>query len=60
MKEGWGWAERRWTAVTKDTGVGNPSQASAEKGEKFFNATAKKIGEFFLQLVQIKDANRYQ
>ncbi|MFZ9504538.1 MAG: creatininase family protein [Cyclobacteriaceae bacterium] len=59
MKEGWGWAERRWTAVTKDTGVGNPYKASAEKGEKFFKATAAKIAEFFIELCQTPDEKRY-
>ena len=32
MREGWAWAERKWTQVTKDTGVGDPRKASAEKG----------------------------
>ena len=31
MREGWAWAERKWTQVTKDTGVGDPRKASAEK-----------------------------
>ena len=31
LREGWGWAERKWTQVTKDTGVGDPRKASAEK-----------------------------
>lgn len=59
MNEGWAWAERRWTAVTKDTGVGNPYKASAEKGEKFFNAIAEKVAEFFTDLVQTPEDKRY-
>jgi creatinine amidohydrolase len=46
MREGWGWAERRWTSVTKDTGIGNPAKASREKGEQFFRLLTEKIGEF--------------
>ena len=38
MQEGWAWAERKWMQVTADTGVGDPRQASAEKGEKYFKA----------------------
>jgi len=33
LSEGWAWAERQWTKVTRDTGVGNPALATAEKGE---------------------------
>jgi creatinine amidohydrolase len=50
MQEGWAWAERRWTAVTKDTGVGDPRKASAEKGKKFFEAVTQKVSEFFVQV----------
>ena len=32
IREGWAWAERKWMQVTKDTGVGDPRKASAEKG----------------------------
>nr|HPI80667.1 creatininase family protein [Cyclobacteriaceae bacterium] len=38
IQEGWAWAERQWTKVTADTGVGDPRKASAEKGEKYFKA----------------------
>jgi creatinine amidohydrolase len=50
MREGWGWAERRWTAVTRDTGVGNPEKATAEKGAKFFEAVTAKVGAFFYEV----------
>lgn len=50
MREGWAWAERRWSAVTRDTGVGNPEKATAEKGAKFFEDVTAKVGEFFYQV----------
>jgi creatinine amidohydrolase len=50
MQEGWGWAERRWTSVTKDTGIGNPVKANAEKGERFFKLLTEKIGEFLFEI----------
>ncbi len=50
MQEGWAWAERRWTSVTKDTGVGDPRKASAEKGRKFFEAATQKVSEFFVEV----------
>ncbi|MCB0460834.1 MAG: creatininase family protein [Flavobacteriaceae bacterium] len=50
LKEGWVSAQRQWTAVTEDTGVGNPKMATKEKGEKFFNAVTTQIASFFEEL----------
>ena len=50
MHEGWGWAERRWTSVTKDTGIGNPAKATAGKGEQFFKLLTEKIGDFLFEV----------
>lgn len=50
MNEGWGWAERRWTSVTKDTGIGNPAKATTDKGERCFKHLTEKIGEFFYEV----------
>ncbi len=50
LKEGWVSAQREWTSVTQDTGVGNPKAASAEKGKKFFEKATEIIGEFLQEL----------
>ena len=50
LREGWAWAPRRWTAITDDTGVGDPAEATAEKGETFFRAVTARIGGFLVQL----------
>lgn len=50
MHEGWGWAERRWTKVTADTGIGNPALSTVEKGEQFFNLLSEKIGTFLYEV----------
>ncbi len=50
MHEGWAWAERRWTSVTADTGIGNPEKATAEKGEKFFQLVSERIGTFLFEI----------
>ena len=60
MREGWGWAERRWTAVTKDTGVGDPSKSTAEKGARFFKAVTEKVADFFEQVAKTPDDQRYR
>jgi creatinine amidohydrolase len=59
MREGWAWAERRWTQVSKDTGVGNPKKASSEKGEIFFKAVTKKVGNFFLEVAKADTQDLY-
>lgn len=50
MREGWAWSPRPWTRVTSDTGVGDPSRASAEKGARYVEAVVAKIGEFLAEL----------
>ena len=44
------WAPRPWTKATNDTGVGDPSAATQEKGEQYFNAIATRVAEYFTQL----------
>jgi creatinine amidohydrolase len=60
MQEGWGWAERRWTQVTSDTGIGDPAKASREKGEQFFQLLTEKIGEFFFEVVTTEKEDFYE
>ncbi len=60
MNEGWGWAERRWTSVTKDTGIGNPAKATTEKGERFFKLLTEKIGDFLFDLATTSREDFYE
>jgi creatinine amidohydrolase len=50
LRERWVWAPRLWTKVTEDTGVGNPSKATVEKGEGYLKAVTQKIGSFLVEL----------
>lgn len=50
LKKGWASAQREWTKVTADTGVGNPKAATAEKGAKFFEKATDLIANFFVDL----------
>ena len=52
LREGWAWAPRRWTAITDDTGVGDPSAATAAKGEAFFRAVTERVGGFLVDLAR--------
>ncbi|MBK8055695.1 MAG: creatininase family protein [Saprospiraceae bacterium] len=50
INEGWAWGERHWLSVTEDTGVGDPSKATAEKGKIFMESLYQKIGEFLFEI----------
>ena len=59
IREGWAWAERKWLQVTKDTGVGDPRKATAEKGEKYFQAVTEKVAEFFREVAETDNTDLY-
>ena len=50
FREGWAWAPRRWSAVTQDTGVGNPAQATRENGKRYVEAVTRQIANFLVEL----------
>lgn len=50
FREGWVWAERKWSQVSQDTGIGNPMASSSEKGERFFREITQRIAEVFIEL----------
>ena len=52
LKEGWAWAPRNWVQVTADTGVGNPGEATPEKGGEFFRALTRRIADFLGELAE--------
>lgn len=53
FKDGWAWAPRLWHKATNDTGIGNPKNASAEKGKKFLNDLAQKIAQSLIELSEV-------
>jgi len=60
LNQGWAWAERKWTKVTDDTGIGNPIRATAEKGEAFFKLITEKIGGFLYDLSIVNPDDFYK
>ncbi len=60
MREGVVWAPRQWTKVTADTGVGNPAQATADKGAAYFAAVTEKLGEFLFDLSRTAIEDLYE
>lgn len=60
FREGWVWAERKWSQISKDTGVGNPMASTKEKGKKFFNAVTEKMGQFMFDLCKADLEDLYE
>lgn len=52
LRNGLAWAPRNWTQITTDTGVGDPTGATAEKGGLFLDAITKELADFLVQLAQ--------
>ncbi|MGD1008344.1 MAG: creatininase family protein [Ignavibacteriaceae bacterium] len=60
INEGWAWTERKWSLVTKDTGVGNPKKASKEKGEKYFKAVSEKLARLYVDIAAADPGKLYE
>ncbi len=50
FQEDWAWTERPWSTISEDTGVGDPAQATEEKGARFFKDVSEKMGQLFIEL----------
>ncbi|GAB4108004.1 MAG: creatininase family protein [Phycisphaeraceae bacterium] len=51
------WTPRPWSKTHPDTGAGDPSKATAEKGRRCFEAMSEKVAEL---LVEVSQANKGQ
>ena len=60
FREGWAWTERPWSSISSDTGVGNPREATADKGGLFFRAVCQRLGKFYHELCQTDPGDMYQ
>jgi creatinine amidohydrolase len=60
MREGWAWTPRPWTRVTQDTGIGDPSRATAEKGARYVNAVVERVAEFLVELASTNPRDMYE
>ena len=60
FSEGWAWAERKWSQVTDDTGIGDPSFSTKEKGEQFFTAITQKLADLMIALAKADKDNLYE
>lgn len=60
FREGWAWTERKWSAVSEDTGIGDPRQASAEKGRRFLEDVTQKMGELMYEIAITEEGEWYE
>ena len=60
MQEGWLWAERPWSKISADTGVGDPKAATSEKGRLFFEAVTTKLAAMYVEVCQADMTNLYK
>jgi creatinine amidohydrolase len=59
VQQKWGWTEREWSKVTRDTGVGNPKKASREKGEKYFAHVVREIAGMMMEVAKTSREEAY-
>jgi creatinine amidohydrolase len=59
LNESWAWAERKWSRISKDTGVGDPRKATFEKGERYFREVTAKLRELFVELAKTGNGELY-
>lgn len=60
LREGWAWAPRQWTRISEDTGVGDPSAGTAEKGARYASAVAERLGGFLAELAAADPSDLYE
>ncbi len=60
MREKWAWAQRAWTQATNDTGSGDPSLSTSEKGAAYFKAITERISSYLIELAQIDCDSLYE
>lgn len=54
LGQGGVWTPRPWSATHADTGAGNPAQASAEKGHRYFDVISTEISRVLFSLSKAK------
>jgi creatinine amidohydrolase len=60
LNENWAWAERKWSEVTTDTGIGNPQKATPVKGEKCLKEVVSRIANLMIGLCEADINNMYE
>lgn len=59
IREKWAWAERKWSEVSEDTGIGNPKKSSPEKGRKYMEDVTDKVAALMKDICDAKAGELY-
>lgn len=59
LNEGYAWSTRAWHLLTPDTGVGDPRQATREKGEKLIEVIVERVGQLLADLSKVEYDERF-
>ena len=60
FNKGWAWTERPWSNISSDTGVGNPSKASSEKGHRYFKDVCDNLANLMCDIASADIKNLYE
>ena len=60
LKKGIAWAPRSWTKISDDTGSGDPSAATREKGVRHLDAVTTAIADLLVDLSQSDSPDSYE
>jgi creatinine amidohydrolase len=60
LRDGWAWAPRDWPSVTDDTGVGDPSRATAARGERFLTDCVERVAGYLIALAAADPSSLYE
>jgi len=60
LKDGLAWAPRSWNQVTDDTGSGDPSKGTRDKGVRHLEAVTTRIGAFLAELAEADIESMYE
>ncbi|MGE5608413.1 MAG: creatininase family protein [Bacillota bacterium] len=59
INKGWISITRPWHLISQDTGVGDPSAATADKGQRLMNVIVDRLGGFLYDLATTKMDDRF-
>ncbi|MBL9114568.1 MAG: creatininase family protein [Verrucomicrobiaceae bacterium] len=60
IREKWAWAQRAWTKATNDTGSGDPSKSTADKGRRYLEIVTQTFAEYLVELAAVDKDDLYQ
>ena len=60
LRDGWAWTPRKWTRISEDTGVGDPSAATKEKGKNFLDHITDMIAGFLIDVAMTDPDDIYE